>query len=135
MRLAIMMNSAFRTFLNLLLAVSLAVTPLSTALAAMDTGSEQHTHSAAAESCHHGHEQTVADTQEEAPMMAPCSCCGDDFSCPDDNTCNHKTASPVDTQLIDSTANHDMAPRLIITALPCTYSSLNSSPDTPPPLA
>jgi len=131
-----MMNSAFRTFLNLLLATSLAVAPVHAALAAQDTGSGQHTQSAATDSCHQsGHEHNAADTPEEAPVMASCSCCGDDDSCPEDTDCDLKTASPVNTLPIDSTANHDMAPRLFITALPYTYSSLTSSPDTPPPLA
>ena len=131
-----MMNSVYCTFLKLLLATSLAVTPVSGALAAMDSGSAQPVQDAAAEPCHQsGHEQTATDTPEIIPMMAPCGCCDDDCSCADDSACRHEMASPVLALPTELTANHTMAQRIFIAALPYTYNSVRSPPDTPPPNA
>ena len=109
------MKPILRIFLDLLLAVSLAVTPVGVALAAIDAGNDQPAHNVTTEPCHQsGQKQASTVIPEKASMIAP---------------------SPTSALPTSLTANPVMASHLFVTALPDSYKSLRLPPDSPPPLA
>jgi len=130
------MKSVFRLSLDLLLVISLAVTPVTFVLASVNADSGQRMRSATTASCHHhGHEQASAGMQEKTPMMAPCSNCGDNCKCLGKVRCHHATVSPVAALPASSKINLVLGRDSFATTLPDAYSSLSLSPDTPPPTA
>lgn len=87
------MNFAVQTILNLFLVVSLAVMPLSAALAAINAGNNIAMHSTAdAEPCHDVMQDKIPNSSQQihpdSSMTGPCDCCGTDCGCPDSAGCH-----------------------------------------------
>ncbi len=77
------MNLVFRTFLNLLLAVSLAAAPVTASIASVKSTVDQTGGSLAMTHCHQaGQAQAPADTQTQSPATADQSCCDVERHCP-----------------------------------------------------
>jgi len=130
------MSFILRTFFNLFLIASLALTPMGTVLASVYVDHDLSVHSSTnSESCHEAmQEQTPSEnSQHDSSMPLPCSC-NPDCSCADSSRCH----SVVTTLVLSLTgmllAVHTKARDVFVTTLQDNYHSLDFSPDPPPPL-
>lgn len=130
------MNIVFRVFLNLLVAVSLAATPLSASVAAMQTTAEKPESSMSMEPCHESGQvhEAHADTPQAVATKAAEDCCDGDCCCPDNTGCYTNALLSVIAIPAGFTAFPPFSAASLKAALQASFSSLNPVPDSPPPI-
>jgi hypothetical protein len=130
------MNFILRTFFNLFLVVSLAATPLGTALASVYVDHDLSMYNSTnPESCHEVmQEQTPSkNSQHDSSMPLPCSC-SNDCNCADSSGCNNVVTPLVLSLAGMMLAVHVQARDVFATIRQDDYLSLDFPPDSPPPL-
>lgn len=132
-----MKNRVLRVVLNLITAVSLAVSPLGSVLGAVDAGKDTPALYKNGDSCHSGSvlKQPASGAQESARPAGPCPDCDDNCYCSDTGACVHPhTVSPA-VLPTEFPASSWPARDAFVDLLPGNRIGLRVPPNTPPPIA